>query len=109
MKSSCDIVQEFSRLFIKGEGDVVRHLSFLGFSFSHVQTPLDEKPLVIQSLATDLRDGIILGRLFETFDGGSSLIRVGLPSLFPFAPFRCNQTDPRNNNNIDDEIPHSIQ
>lgn len=50
----------FSRDYLRGEGDVTRHLSYLGYTVTHVQTVLDEYDYAVSNLATDLRDGLKL-------------------------------------------------
>ncbi|XP_063155950.1 abnormal spindle-like microcephaly-associated protein [Candoia aspera] len=64
-KSSKEILLAFSRDFLSGEGDLSRHLGFLGFPVNHVQTPLDEFDFAVTNLATDLQCGIRLVRTLE--------------------------------------------
>jgi hypothetical protein len=64
-KSSKEIVQEFCKSFLKGEGDVMRHLGLLGFDVRYAQTYLDEFDYRVSSLASDLRDGVRLARVAE--------------------------------------------
>ncbi|XP_010222974.1 PREDICTED: abnormal spindle-like microcephaly-associated protein [Tinamus guttatus] len=64
-KSSKDVLLAFSRDFLSGEGDLSRHLSFLGLPVSHVQTPLDEFDFAVTNLAVDLQCGIRLVRTME--------------------------------------------
>ncbi|XP_053098954.1 abnormal spindle-like microcephaly-associated protein [Hemicordylus capensis] len=64
-KSSKEILLAFSRDFLSGEGDLSRHLGFLGFPVNHVQTPLDEFDFAVTNLATDLQCGIRLVRAVE--------------------------------------------
>lgn len=59
-QSSKEILLAFSRDFLSGEGDLSRHLGFLGFPVNHVQTPLDEFDFAVTNLATDLQCGIRL-------------------------------------------------
>ena len=51
---------EFSRCYLAGEGDVTRHLGYLGYKVTHTQVPLDEFDYAVNNLATDLRDGVRL-------------------------------------------------
>jgi len=60
VQSSRDILLAFSRDYLRGEGDVTRHLSYLGYTVTHVQTVLDEYNYAVSNLATDLRDGLKL-------------------------------------------------
>ncbi|NWW92799.1 ASPM protein, partial [Rhynochetos jubatus] len=64
-KASKDLLLAFSRDFLSGEGDLSRHLSFLGLPVSHIQTPLDEFDFAVTNLAVDLQCGIRLVRTVE--------------------------------------------
>lgn len=59
-QSSRDLLLEFSRHYLKGEGDITRHLNYIGFSVTHVQKAIDEFDYAVLNLAKDLRDGIRL-------------------------------------------------
>uniref|UniRef100_A0A670IVM8 Assembly factor for spindle microtubules n=1 Tax=Podarcis muralis TaxID=64176 RepID=A0A670IVM8_PODMU len=72
-KSSKEILLAFSRDFLSGEGDLSRHLYFLGFPVHHVQTPLDEFDFAVTNLATDLQCGIRLVRALELLSSNWSL------------------------------------
>ncbi|XP_069497625.1 abnormal spindle-like microcephaly-associated protein isoform X2 [Ambystoma mexicanum] len=64
-KASKDVLLAFSRDFLSGEGDLSRHLAFLGLPVSHVQTPLDEFEFAVTNLAVDLQCGVRLVRAME--------------------------------------------
>nr|KAF6399570.1 assembly factor for spindle microtubules [Molossus molossus] len=64
-KTSKDILLAFSRDFLSGEGDLSRHLSWLGLPVSHVQTALDEFDFAVTNLAVDLQCGVRLVRTME--------------------------------------------
>ncbi|NXJ86043.1 ASPM protein, partial [Trogon melanurus] len=64
-KATKDLVLAFSRDFLSGEGDLSRHLGFLGLPVSHVQTPLDEFDFAVTNLAVDLQCGVRLVRAME--------------------------------------------
>ncbi|KAJ7400063.1 hypothetical protein BTVI_108813 [Pitangus sulphuratus] len=64
-KASKDLLLAFSRDFLSGEGDLSRHLGFLGLPVCHVQTPLDEFDFAVTNLAVDLQCGIRLVRTVE--------------------------------------------
>ncbi|XP_006834297.1 PREDICTED: abnormal spindle-like microcephaly-associated protein homolog [Chrysochloris asiatica] len=64
-KASKEILLAFSRDFLSGEGDLCRHLSFLGLPVSHVQTPFDEFDFAVTNLAVDLQCGVRLVRTME--------------------------------------------
>uniref|UniRef100_A0A8D1MIZ3 Abnormal spindle-like microcephaly-associated protein homolog n=1 Tax=Sus scrofa TaxID=9823 RepID=A0A8D1MIZ3_PIG len=64
-KASKEILLAFSRDFLGGEGDLSRHLSFLGLPVNHVQTPFDEFDFAVTNLAIDLQCGVRLVRTME--------------------------------------------
>jgi abnormal spindle-like microcephaly-associated protein len=64
-KQSKDVVTAFSRDFLAGEGDVVKHLGFLGYNLTHKQTALDEFDYAVTNLALDLKDGVRLCAVME--------------------------------------------
>ncbi|KAM9326862.1 abnormal spindle-like microcephaly-associated protein [Gastrophryne carolinensis] len=64
-KTSRDLLLAFSRDFLSGEGDLSRHLGYLGLPVSHVQTPLDEFDFAVTNLAVDLHCGVRLVRTME--------------------------------------------
>ncbi|XP_006155520.1 abnormal spindle-like microcephaly-associated protein, partial [Tupaia chinensis] len=64
-KASKEILLAFSRDFLSGEGDLSRHLSFLGLPVNHVQTPFDEFDFSVTNLAVDLQCGVRLVRTME--------------------------------------------
>ena len=51
---------EFSRDFLSGEGDLVKHLGLLGYRVKHKQTALEEFDYAVKNIAVDLRDGLRL-------------------------------------------------
>ena len=70
-KQSKDLVLAFSRDFLAGEGDIVKHLAYLGFNLTHKQTILDEYDYAVTNLAVDLKDGVRLCRVMEFLMPGS--------------------------------------
>ncbi|XP_076455078.1 uncharacterized protein LOC143289805 [Babylonia areolata] len=69
VKSTKAMLIQFSRDFLSGEGDVTKHLAYLGYLVSHLQTPLDEFDYAVTNLCTDLRDGVRLGRIVMLLSG----------------------------------------
>eukprot|EP00069_Balaena_mysticetus_P005375 bmy_18025T0 len=65
LEASKEILLAFSRNFLGGEGDLSRHLSFLGLPVNHVQTPFDEFDFAVTNLAVDLQCGVRLVRTME--------------------------------------------
>lgn len=49
-----------SRLLLAGEGDITKHLSYMGYTVSHKQGFLDEFYYSVTQLGVDLRDGVRL-------------------------------------------------
>ncbi|XP_067893808.1 abnormal spindle-like microcephaly-associated protein isoform X2 [Heterodontus francisci] len=64
-KTSKDLLLAFSRDFLSGEGDICRHLGYLGLTVGHFQTPLHEFNFAVTNIAVDLRCGIRLVRTVE--------------------------------------------
>uniref|UniRef100_UPI00398F6964 abnormal spindle-like microcephaly-associated protein n=1 Tax=Pristiophorus japonicus TaxID=55135 RepID=UPI00398F6964 len=64
-KTSKELLLAFSRNFLSGEGDISRHLGFLGLTVGHFQTPLHEFNFAVTNIAVDLRCGIRLVRAVE--------------------------------------------
>ncbi|CAH2311669.1 abnormal spindle-like microcephaly-associated [Pelobates cultripes] len=64
-KTSKDLLLAFSRDFLSGEGDLSRHLYYLGLPVSHSQTHLDEFDFAVTNLAMDLHCGVRLVRMME--------------------------------------------
>ncbi|XP_044174469.1 abnormal spindle-like microcephaly-associated protein homolog isoform X2 [Acropora millepora] len=64
-KSNRSILISFSREYLKGEGDITKHLGFLGYSVTHTQKAIDEVDYAVSNIATDLRDGLRLTRVTE--------------------------------------------
>jgi hypothetical protein len=60
LQMSKDLLLAFSRDFLAGEGNVLKHLAYFGYEVKHKQTPLDEFDFSVTNLAVDLVDGIRL-------------------------------------------------
>eukprot|EP00939_MAST-03C_sp_MAST-3C-sp1_P005132 g5132.t1 len=65
IKTSSAVVVEFGKEVLHGEGNVMKHLSGLGYDLNYKQTWMDEQVFRIGSVRTDLRDGIRLSRIAE--------------------------------------------
>ena len=59
-QESKEVLLEFSRDFLSGEGDLVKHLGLLGYRVKHKQTALEEFDYAVKNIAVDLRDGLRL-------------------------------------------------
>ncbi|XP_077968525.1 uncharacterized protein LOC120344825 isoform X2 [Styela clava] len=80
-----DILHSFSRDLLKGEGDIVKHLGYLGYKVNYNQTFIDEFEFGIKNIAIDLRDGVRLVRIVELLFHQHDLtpkLRVPATSLF---------------------------
>eukprot|EP00003_Mantamonas_plastica_P022431 TRINITY_DN380_c0_g1_i4.p1 TRINITY_DN380_c0_g1~~TRINITY_DN380_c0_g1_i4.p1 ORF type:complete len:1807 (+),score=729.88 TRINITY_DN380_c0_g1_i4:704-6124(+) len=73
-KATRDILLTFSKEYLSGEGDITRHLGFLGCEFTHQQIHLHEFDFAVKNLATDLRDGVRLCKLIELMTGTDELL-----------------------------------
>uniref|UniRef100_A0AAY5K8C3 Calponin-homology (CH) domain-containing protein n=1 Tax=Esox lucius TaxID=8010 RepID=A0AAY5K8C3_ESOLU len=81
-KSTKDLLLAFSRDFLSGEGILPRHLGYMGFPVSHIQTPLDEFSFAVKNLAIDLKCGIRLVRVMELFIQDWSLsCKLRIPAI----------------------------
>lgn len=64
-KSSSEVIAAFCRLFLKGEGDITRHLMSIGCKLHFVQSYVDEFDYRLSSMTTELRDGVRLVKLMD--------------------------------------------
>ena len=51
---------EFNKNYLRGEGDLTKHLAYLGYHVTHQQTALEEYDYAVHNLSTALRDGLRL-------------------------------------------------
>ncbi|GBG26415.1 Abnormal spindle-like microcephaly-associated protein-like [Hondaea fermentalgiana] len=66
IKSSADMLINFAKEFLAGEGNVLRHLqNSCAYTLHHEQRKLDEFDFRVTNLAVDLRDGLRLSRAVE--------------------------------------------
>ena len=75
VKSSRDVLLGVSK-FLSGEGDITRHLLFLGYAVSHKQNPIDEFDYTLTHISQELRDGLRLAKIVETLSGDLTIIEV---------------------------------
>jgi abnormal spindle-like microcephaly-associated protein len=64
-KSSHEVIAAFCRLFLKGEGDITRHLMSIGCKLHFVQSYVDEFDYRLSRMTTELRDGVRLVKLMD--------------------------------------------
>ena len=60
LQTSREVLLCFSRDFLSGEGDLTKHMTYLGYTVCHIQMPIDEYDFAVMNLAVDLRDGMRL-------------------------------------------------
>ena len=68
-KSSADVARCALQASTYGTGDVLRHISHMGYKLYHAQEPIREYDFTVRNLSTDLRDGVRLCRLVEVLGG----------------------------------------
>lgn len=84
VKSSQDVLLAFSRHFLAGEGNFIKHLSRVGLKVSYKQEPIEEVDFSVSNLAVDLRDGVRLARTAEILTNiarKSLLSKLRLPAV----------------------------
>lgn len=57
---SQDLLLAFSRDFLAGEGNILKHLAYFNYEVTHKQTALDEFDFAVTNIAVDLKDGVRL-------------------------------------------------
>lgn len=55
VKSSKEIILSFCRCIMRGEGDIIRHLSLLGYTVSFAQSFIDEFDYTVKNLAVRVK------------------------------------------------------
>ncbi|OLL24404.1 Abnormal spindle-like microcephaly-associated [Neolecta irregularis DAH-3] len=72
-KTSINILERFSNIFLCGEREIGRRLAHMDYHVDYIQTPLDEYEYRVRNLAVDLRDGVRIAKLIELLKGEKSL------------------------------------
>ncbi|PWZ15771.1 Abnormal spindle-like microcephaly-associated [Zea mays] len=81
IKSSRQIIQESLRETMHGEGDILVHLTTMGYKLNYQQPALSEYDFTMRNLFEDLQDGIILCRVVQLLLADASIIsKVIAPS-----------------------------
>ena len=79
IKSSKNMIAELSRNYLQGEGDVIKHLSGLGFNVQFAQDAFHEFDFLCSDISVHFKDGIRLARLIdlltESYEHSSDLHR----------------------------------
>ncbi|RUS79093.1 hypothetical protein EGW08_013146 [Elysia chlorotica] len=82
IKSSREILVQFSREVLSGEGDITRHLAYLGYKVCQEQRPIDEFDFAVKNLSSDLKDGLRLSRVMEFMAGEQGIMgRLRTPAI----------------------------
>ena len=71
IKSSREILLSFSRDYLSGERDIIKHLAYLKYQITHKQTALDEFDYAVTNISTDLRCGLRLSKVAEFLTGAT--------------------------------------
>lgn len=81
IKSTKEFLDVLCRDYLHGMGNLHKHLAQIGIFVSHEQTHIDEIDFHVSNLATDLRDGVRLGKLAELLDKSVSVLeKMRLPA-----------------------------
>lgn len=64
-KTSASVLNTLAAMLVPSVGDIGRTLKHMDYTINYVQDPLDEVVYLINNLAVDLRDGILLTKLVE--------------------------------------------
>ena len=81
LKTSRDILILFAKDYLAGEGDVTKHLAYMGYVVHTKQTKLDEFDFAVTNIKTDLRCGIRLTKLAELLTGAEVVARLRVPAV----------------------------
>ena len=81
IKSSKDILNAFSRDYLSGEGDVIKHLAYLGYEVKHKQTALDEFDYAVTNISSDLRCGLRLTKVAELITRTQMSAQLRVPAV----------------------------
>ena len=83
VKSSKDVVAAICKEFLKGEGDIFRHLATLEYKPDYQQYEIDEYDLNVTNILMDLRDGVRLCRLVDVISNTTTPVckKLLVPAL----------------------------
>ncbi|KRZ74555.1 Abnormal spindle-like microcephaly-associated protein [Trichinella papuae] len=73
-KTIRDVLIALNKEILSGEGNLFKTLAAVGYVPKYEQAWYDEKPLAIENLAVDLRDGLALTRLAAMFTENPGLV-----------------------------------
>merc|ERR1712227_246764 len=75
-KSSRELLLQFAKDYLAGEGDITKHLAYMDYVVFHKQTKLDEFDFAVTSIKTDLRCGVRLARVAELLAGTDDVMKL---------------------------------
>ena len=81
LKTSKDVLLTFSKDYLQGEGDVTKHLGYMGYVVTHRQTKLDEFDYAVTNIRTDLRCGLRLTKVAELLTSAVLGQQMRLPAI----------------------------
>eukprot|EP00090_Calanus_glacialis_P044436 TRINITY_DN7927_c0_g1_i1.p1 TRINITY_DN7927_c0_g1~~TRINITY_DN7927_c0_g1_i1.p1 ORF type:complete len:1819 (-),score=663.72 TRINITY_DN7927_c0_g1_i1:83-5539(-) len=80
-KTSRDVLLTFSKDYLAGEGDVTKHMAYMGYIVNHKQTKLDEFDYAVTNIKTDLRCGLRLVKVAELVTGVVATSNMRVPAV----------------------------
>jgi len=80
-KTSRDVLITFSKDYLSGEGDITKHLAYMGYTVNHKQTKLDEFDYAVTNIKSDLRCGIRLAKVAELVTGTVISTSMRMPAV----------------------------
>jgi len=80
-KTSRDVLITFSKDYLSGEGDITKHMAYMGYMVTHKQTKLDEFDYAVTNIKTDLRCGLRLAKVAELVTGVVSNSNMRVPAV----------------------------
>ncbi|XP_065332885.1 protein abnormal spindle [Cloeon dipterum] len=82
IKTSKEMLITFSRMVLAGEGDITKHLGYMGYKVSYDQGYLDEFNYSVKHMGVDLRDGVRITRVVELVTGSTGLsVHLRVPAI----------------------------
>ena len=81
IKSYQEILLSFSRDYLSGEGDIIKHLAYLKYQVTHQQTALDEFDYAVTNISTDHRCGLRLSKVAEFLTRATISTQLRVPTV----------------------------
>lgn len=80
IKNNKDVVIQFCKDYMAGEGDVLRHLGLIGYRLKFEQSYMDEFDYGVSNIAVDLRDGVRIARVADILKAKQGITSVSAVS-----------------------------